>query len=221
MKKWLRKILVGVPIILIICLVGFLFRSDLEILLYQIGVSTRIISADSSQVNVFADSAEKKITEGYVEYLSGEQQEEVITYPSLPSVRARLRIDRVKIDGPLVEGQDESAMNNGFWHYPSVSPYDKKGNSIIIGHRYLKLPPHKDTFYNLDKVKAGDIVIIDSLFGTVKYKVRTVWLINATEVSVLEQTENAQLTLITCHPLWTSKQRLVIIADQIERNIKE
>lgn len=221
MKQWIKKILVGFPFVVILFLVVFLFKNDLEILAYQAGVSLHLISSDSNDVAVFSDANNHKINAGYVEYLDGEVKTAQISYPSLPSVRARLRIDRVKIDGPLVEGQDESAMNNGFWHYPSASPYDTKGNSIIIGHRYLKLPPHKDTFYNLDKVKQGDIVVVESLYGTVKYKVRTIWLINVSEVSVLDQTENAQLTLITCHPLWTSKQRLVIIADQIERNIKE
>lgn len=207
-KKTLFLSLIGC---IVLSLVYFLFENDIKVLLNQWGVLA--IRIPETQVTIFAQD---DVTQGYVEYISEENAEQVMLYPDLPSVNAMLTISRVGIHGPIVEGKDERAMNMGFWHFSSASPYALKGNVVLIGHRYLKLPPHQDTFYNLDKVRQGDIITIKTDDRKFVYKARQPMIIAVTETSVLQQTENSQLTLITCHPLWTSKQRLVIIADKVE-----
>lgn len=205
-------------VVFLICgfcsLLGYLFKDELAITWYQFGTATGIVSAKDSEV--FASEG-TTTNQGYVEYLQSDVAAQYIKYPDLPSVKAKLVIPRIDIEGTIIEGKDDSAMNRGFWHFPSASPFADTGNVVIIGHRYLKLPPHKDTFFHLDWVKVGDAIRIETKKGTISYKVSHVWIIRNTDTSILEQTQNAQLTLITCHPLWTSRERLVIIADKVTK----
>ncbi len=123
-----------------------------------------------------------------------------------------LSIKSVGIDGPVVQGDDSTAMSKGFWHFPLSVPPGTKGNTVIIGHRFDKLPPATDTFFNLDKVKVGDRIILHQDLGDTSYIVVDTKVVNKYDRSVLADTDDYRLTLITCHPLWTSKERLVIIA---------
>jgi sortase A len=199
-----KIVFVSFVILVIGTLLFTLFKNDLSIIVQQ-----------TTEINVFSDDSED-ITQGYVEYINESNQESSSIIPSLPAVNAQLIIPSIKVEGGIVEGLDEETMNRGFWHYFSASPYHNKGNVVIIGHRYLKLPPNKDTFYHLDKVKKGDEIYIKTDDARFKYEVTEIKIINVADTSVVKQTEKAILTLITCHPLWTSKQRLVIIADKVE-----
>ena len=129
---------------------------------------------------------------------------------------ALLEIPRVKIKGPIVKGQNEEAMNRGFWHYPGTGDIKYGGNIVIIGHRFLHIPPAQDTFYNLDKVQIGDSAFIQSSLGTWEFLVIEKKVVSKHDISVLQNTDDMQLTLITCHPLWTDEERLVIIAKLID-----
>lgn len=207
------RIIIGLLLVGVIVLLGYLFKDELTVEWYQFGTSIGIISTADAEVFHPTETV-NGITQGYVEYLQADVAQS-IKYPDLPSVKAKLVIPRIDIAGTIVEGKDESAMNRGFWHFPSASPFADKGNVIIIGHRYLKLPPNRDTFFHLDWIKLGDTIRIETQKGTVSYVVSHIWITSNTDTTVLEQTQNAQLTLITCHPLWTSRERLVIIADKV------
>jgi len=47
------------------------------------------------------------------------------------------------------------------------------------------------------------------------YKVRETKIVLPSEVSILHNTPNNQVTLFSCTPLFTSEKRLVVIADEI------
>jgi sortase A len=141
-------------------------------------------------------------------------------YFSVSEHSSRLIIPSATIDGPIVGGTTDKSMNKGFWHYPTSAASFQYGNTVLIGHRFLKVPPHKDTFYNLDKVNPGDKITISTSSGEIVYEVTERKVIEKTEVEILEHSADPQLTLITCHPLWTSRQRLVIMARLVSTTIK-
>ncbi|MCC7304374.1 class D sortase [bacterium] len=204
-----KKLFLALTVILLVSILSVFFQTDLRVVSNQvtteIGVASEVISP------VFA------IKEGYVQYVPEESADE-LQYPLLSEVHARLHIPRLGIEGAIVEGKDEKMLDQGFWHYPSASPFSAKGNVVIIGHRFLKLPPHRDTFYHLNWVKSGDEITIKTSRGMIRYRVREQRIVSVNDTYVLQQTLNAQITLITCHPLWTSKERLVIIGDRIEES---
>ena len=128
-------------------------------------------------------------------------------------------IPTVGIRAPVVEGGDDSALNKGTWRRPNSSTPDKGGNTVITGHRFHYIPPYNRTFYNLNKVEEGAKIFVFWEGKEYVYKVYKVLVIDPTDVDVEDNTQIDILTLYTCHPLWTAKQRLVVRA-QLEE-VKE
>lgn len=135
-----------------------------------------------------------------------------ITEKILEDTNTELEISNVNILGKIVQGEDANSMNKGFWHFPT-SPYPGDlGNVVIIAHRFQYVPPAKNTFFNLDKVKIGDEIKIRQDGGEYTYFVTNIDIVDPRNISVIQNKDDYRLTLITCTPLWTSDQRLVITA---------
>jgi len=130
----------------------------------------------------------------------------------LSKIHTTLTIDSVNIDGPVFSGEDAFTMDKGFWHFPLSKLPGERGNTVIIGHRFGKLPPATDTFFNLDLVKPGDQIVIAQDSGDLVYTVVETKVVEKTDRSILAPTTDYRLTLVTCHPLWTSDKRLVVVA---------
>ena len=126
-----------------------------------------------------------------------------------PQVR-RLYVPTANTDLDIVEGANEKALFKGAWRSPYSSTPDKGGNTVLFGHRYLHLPPRKDTLFSLDKVKVGDPFEISWDGRTYKYKVVEVKVVNPDDISVLNPTAKPSVTIITCTPVFTTKFRLVV-----------
>lgn len=125
-------------------------------------------------------------------------------------------MESAQIEGPVVYGQDGTEMlKQGFWHYPGSVYPGEKGTSVIFGHRRYHVPPAKDTFYNLDKVNVGNRVEIELQDGTwLEYTVINVEVINPEDLyaAITEQSDEYLIKFITCTPLGTDKQRLIVTA---------
>ena len=144
----------------------------------------------------------------------------VIQEKVLENLNTKILINSIEVEGNIYEGLDSHTMNKGFWHFPSSNLPGQKGNTVIIGHRYAKLPPNKDTFFNLDKVKVGDRIEVIQLDSEFTYIVTDTKIVEKNDTSVLQDYSDYRITLITCSPLWTSQQRLVIVGklDKLYKN---
>lgn len=141
---------------------------------------------------------------------------------NLPKIRKtapegnRVIIPKIGVDMKIVEGTNEKvALNQGAWHMPNTSTPDKGGNTVITGHRFKYRPPSKETFYLLDKLEVGDIIIVNWEELEYDYKIIETKVVEKTAVEVLYNTSNPIVTLFTCTPLFTTKQRLVVIGELI------
>lgn len=130
----------------------------------------------------------------------------------LEELNTSISIPNILIEGGIFQGTDAYTMDKGFWHFPSSTYPGHKGNFVVIGHRFMNIPPAKDTFYNLDKVNIGDEVKVKHNEGEYTYIVTETKIVEANDVSVVKESDDYRLTLITCTPLWTSEKRLVVIA---------
>jgi sortase A len=130
----------------------------------------------------------------------------------LEELNMELVINDIHVDGYIFQGETSETMDEGFWHFPLSAYPGNKGNAVIIGHRFKYLPPNPNTFYNLDKLTVGDEITIKHDEGEYTYIVVDTHIAEANDTSVLEETDDYRLTLITCTPLWTSEKRLVITA---------
>lgn len=125
----------------------------------------------------------------------------------------KLVIPQIFADHEVLEGPDINTANKGLWHLPWTSTPDKGGNTVIVGHRFLYV--HKpDTFYNLDKMEVGDEFAMYWNNERYVYKVSEVKTVPPKEKYIEAPAGDNRVTLYTCTPLWTAKNRLVVVATQ-------
>ncbi len=129
-----------------------------------------------------------------------------------------LSVNSADIEGPIVYGVNgEELLRQGFWHHPATVYPGERGVSVIFGHRRYHLPPAKDTFYNLDKAEIGDRIEIKLKDGTwLEYTVINIDILDPTNLEsvISEKTDRYLLKLITCTPLGTDRQRLIVTAEK-------
>lgn len=121
------------------------------------------------------------------------------------------------MDQPILEGPNIYTANKGIWRLPQSSTPEKGGNTVLIGHRFL-YSRNPAVFYNLDKLKTGDVIGVYWGNQKYRYQVNEIKVVSPKQTEVEAPTDDARLTLYTCTPLWTSKERLVVIAKQIGDN---
>lgn len=121
-----------------------------------------------------------------------------------------LVIPRLRMSEVIHTGAFASELNKGVWHIPASSTPDKASNTVIIGHRFTYAGPA--VFYYLDKVQLGDQIIVDWQHKEYTYQVASIKEVSPTELSVEQASPGPELTLYTCTPLWTAKNRLVLVA---------
>ena len=125
-----------------------------------------------------------------------------------------LIVPKINVKMPLVLSENAKALNIGGWVFPISTP-DKGGNTVIFGHRFKYLPPVANTFYRLDEVGIGDDIQVTWKGENYNYVVIETKIVQPTELSVLNQSNEPIVTLITCTPLFTSKERLVVIGSLV------
>jgi LPXTG-site transpeptidase (sortase) family protein len=130
---------------------------------------------------------------------------------------SRLSVSSIQINGgQIFEGDTEDTLSKGIWHRPASSTPDKGGNTVLAAHRFQFLSGN-DTFYNLDKVAAGDPIELIWNGKKYLYQVTSSSVVTSRAVSIEDNTAEPILTLYTCTPLWTSQNRLVVVAKLIPK----
>jgi sortase A len=174
-----------------------------------------IIYPFTPEIVYFFSKKNDSVEVPYVTILSEENDDESLTFESegapIPLVNT-LVIPKIGVDVEIVEGNNENALLKGAWHRPETgNPFDG-GNFVVTGHRFRYLPPNNTTFYNLDKLEVGDVIIVYYESKEYDYKISEVLVVNPEDLYVEEDLGYDAITLYTCTPLWTSTQRLVVRA---------
>lgn len=121
---------------------------------------------------------------------------------------AILKIPKIGVERTIVEGVRLVDLRKGPGHYPETPLPGELGNAAIAGHRTTYGAP----FNRLDELQAGDVILATTLNGTYRYRVTDKRIITPTQLEVLDPTTDARLTLTTCNPKFSARQRLVIVA---------
>ena len=112
----------------------------------------------------------------------------------------------------VVAGVQTADLKKGPGHYPGTPFPGELGNASIAGHRTT----YGEPFRHLDDLNLGDPIIITDLLGRqFTYLVTNQQVVGATDSWVVATTDRnkAILTLTTCHPEFSAKQRLIISAE--------
>jgi LPXTG-site transpeptidase (sortase) family protein len=129
--------------------------------------------------------------------------------PAIPKDNT-LVIPNLGLQEIIHEGSGVHTLHFGVWHLPDTSSPDKGGNMVMAGHRYTY--SGSGVFYHLDLVKTGDPIVLYWQHKRYNYTVIKTEVVPPTEVSVQAPSKDAHLTIYTCTPMWTFKNRLVILA---------
>ena len=122
----------------------------------------------------------------------------------------RIKIPAIGVDVIVVEGTSASALRAGAGHYPSTPLPCENGNVGIAGHRTTYGRP----FSQLDRLKPGDEITLETPVGACTYVVsRAPFIVSPTDLWVVDPTPTGTLTLTTCHPRGSARQRLIVKAD--------
>jgi LPXTG-site transpeptidase (sortase) family protein len=133
----------------------------------------------------------------------------------------RLVIPTIAVDEEIKEGSNIGVIDSGdVWHRPNSSDDLNFSNTVIVGHRFTYTSPY-GTFYHLDKLKPGDTMAVYWHEKEYVYKVVETKVVEPSDINVESASSEARLTLYTCTPIWSAKQRLVVIAKPIDLNNQE
>jgi sortase A len=127
----------------------------------------------------------------------------------------RIIIPALDVDVVVVEGTSESALRAGAGHYRDTPLPCEDGNVAIAGHRTTYGRP----FANLDLLRPGDEITLQTPVSTCTYLVGSAdmpegqQIVTPDDISVIANTPGvSQLTLTTCHPKGSARERLIVQA---------
>lgn len=123
----------------------------------------------------------------------------------------RMVIPQIGLDVVVFEGVDRETLKNGPGHMPWTPLPGQAGNAVISGHRTTYGAP----FFDLDELTPGDEIRFESVIGEHVYVVREKLIVAPDDVWVTNNRSGAWLTLTTCHPRFSARQRLIIVAEMV------
>jgi len=109
--------------------------------------------------------------------------------------QAVLRIPKLNLEVPVYEGSDELTLNRGAGRIIGTARLGEPGNTGIAGHR--------DGFFrSLKDIGPGDTLELMLPRRTNHYVVTNILVTGPDDVSVLQPSSKASLTLVTCYPFY-------------------
>ncbi len=129
----------------------------------------------------------------------------------------RIVIPDIKVDVVVVEGTTASALRAGAGHYADTPLPCEIGNVAIAGHRTTYGRP----FHNVDQLKVGQEITLETPIGTCTYEInQEPFPVSPNALEVVANTpDEATLTLTTCHPKGSARQRLIIKATLVRSDV--
>ncbi|MBZ5554534.1 MAG: class D sortase [Acidobacteriia bacterium] len=123
----------------------------------------------------------------------------------------KIEISTIGLEAMIMEGTDGKTLRRAVGHLSGTPLPGQQGNVVITGHR--------DTFFReLRKVTKDDEITLTTLDGSFRYRVDFTAVVSSDNVSVLDDSEDAVLTLVTCYPFYyvgPAPKRFVVRAHRI------
>jgi sortase A len=121
-----------------------------------------------------------------------------------------IKIPKIKVSLPIVEGVKKQNLRVGIGHFPGTAKLGYEGNSALAGHRSYALGK---MFNRLNELVNGDMITIITKKGSYTYKVYEKFVVLPEDVYVLSKVKNDNvITLVTCTPVRIATHRLIVRA---------
>jgi len=120
----------------------------------------------------------------------------------------RIEIGAIGLEVMILEGTDEETLRRAVGHISGTSLPGQAGNVAIAGHR--------DTFFRpLRNIRKDDEITLTTLNGSYRYRVDSIRVVEPEDIEVLDDSDDAVLTLVTCYPFYfvgSAPQRFIVRA---------
>lgn len=109
-----------------------------------------------------------------------------------------LSIPKIQLNVALSEGVDTDVLRYAVGHFTGTPMPGSKGNFCVAGHRSYT---YNQYFNRLDELVRGDKITVTTTAGEFTYEVYEIKVVEPEEISVLDNTKDAEITLVTqcCH----------------------
>lgn len=123
----------------------------------------------------------------------------------------RIEIRAIGLAAMIMEGADAQTLRRAVGHIPGTPLPGRQGNVGITGHR--------DTFFRpLRNIRKDDEIRVTTLEGTYRYQVDSIRVVEPEETEVLDNSDAATLTLVTCYPFYfvgPAPKRFIVRAHRV------
>jgi sortase A len=105
----------------------------------------------------------------------------------------RIEIPAVGISAMILEGLDNKTLQHAVGHIPGTALPGQQGNIALAAHR--------DTFFRgLRDIGENDEITLTTPNGSTSYRVESTRVVKPEDIEVLDASNEAILTLVTCYP---------------------
>ena len=148
-------------------------------------------------------------------------EEEKLAYERLLNVAGNgvmgyIQIPAINCSLPVYHGTSEEVLQIAIGHIEGSSlPVGGEGSHCVLsGHRGL---PRAKLFTELDKLREGDVFMLQVLDETLTYEVDKIWIVEPHEIEKLGIEEGKDYcTLVTCTPYGVNSHRLLVRGTRVE-----
>ncbi len=113
---------------------------------------------------------------------------------------------------PVVQGDGWEQLKKGVGQHIGTANPGTKGNLVLSAHNDI----FGELFRDLDRLKPGDAIQVTTSTQEFLYRVTGLRIVEPTEVSVMDPTPDATVTLISCYPYLVDNKRIVVFAELVE-----
>jgi sortase A len=123
----------------------------------------------------------------------------------------QIEISSIGLAAMILEGTDARTLRRAVGHIPGTPLPGQQGNVAITGHR--------DTFFRpLLNIRKDDEIRLTTLSGSYRYLVDSIKVVEPENMEVLDKSDDAILTLVTCYPFYfvgPAPKRFIVRAHRV------
>ena len=124
-----------------------------------------------------------------------------------PTALAILTLPAIDLEVVMREGVGSYSLRYTVGHYPKSAMPGEIGNCVIMGHRNFT---YGEFFNRLDDLAVGDEIVLERAGTVYTYTVTETFVVEPGDTYVLDPTQDATVTLITCTPVRVATHRLIV-----------
>lgn len=194
MNKGVKICLIVIPLVLLTIIMSVFLIQKYKIFSANKKANDTIVVGDNKEIQDLEPIEQKEI-----------KYDDSIGTLTIPDIL----LDNI----PIKESVELSTLSEAVGHFTNTSLYT--GNVGLASHNG---GTSGDYFRNLGKIKKGSEIYYQTNYGVRRYVVQTIVLIDETDWSYLQETEDNRITLITCVK-GKKEKRLCVQAVETEENM--